>query len=81
MLKKILCAMHKKSFSQHSKEILCGYVELCTNKKEKILQPRIGLSFTLHKNTSCNVTENLSPKHKTNNTQPTESLTVKSWWS
>jgi hypothetical protein len=37
--------MYKKSFSNHGKESLHGYIELCTNKNERILEPRNQITF------------------------------------
>jgi hypothetical protein len=52
----------------HSKEILHGYVELFTNKKERFLQPRNQNAFALHEDTSFHLTDGLWQKHKTTNT-------------
>ena len=65
-------------FSDHGKEILHGYVELCTNKKERNLKPRNRNAFASHKDSSFHLTEGSLRKCKITNTQPTERLTVQS---
>ena len=62
--------------SHHGKERLHGYVELCTNKKEIILQPRYRLSFTSRTAASFHLIEGSPPKRKTDDTRPTERSTV-----
>jgi hypothetical protein len=47
-------------------------------KKERILKPRNQNAFALCKDASFHLTEGLSQKCKTTNTQPKEHLTVKS---
>ena len=73
--------MHKRGFSHHGKEILHGYIELCTTKKERILKPRNQNTFASCKDACFHLTEGSLQKHKTTNTQPTEHLTVQSQWS
>jgi hypothetical protein len=62
--------------SHHGKEILHGYVELCTNKKERILKPRNRKSFASRKDASFHLTEGSSRNRKTTNTHSTERSTV-----
>jgi hypothetical protein len=68
----------QEKFSHHGKEILHGYIELWTNKNERILQPRNQNAFASHTGASVYFTKGLLQKCKTTNTQPTEHLTVQS---
>jgi hypothetical protein len=61
---------------ENGREILHGYVELCTNKKERRLKPRNRNPFALREGATFHLSESLSPKRKTANTQPTEPSTV-----
>ena len=80
-LKETLHAMHKKCFSHHGKEILHGYVEICTKKKQRNLQPRNRNALASRKDASFRLTEGSSRKRKATNTQPTEHSTVHPRWS
>jgi hypothetical protein len=66
----------QQKFSHHGKEILHGYVELCTMKKEGVLKPRNRNAFALCKDASFHLTEGLLQKCKTTDTHSTERLTV-----
>jgi alpha-D-ribose 1-methylphosphonate 5-triphosphate diphosphatase PhnM len=58
--------MHKEG-SDHGKESLDGYIELCTNKKERILQPRNQNAFPSCNAISFHSTEGLLLKRNTAN--------------
>jgi hypothetical protein len=57
-----------KKVPHDGKEILHGYVELCTNKKERILQPRNRNAFASRKGASFNLSEGSLQKRKGTNT-------------
>ena len=76
---KKLHMLHTMKFSHHGKEMFDGCIELYTNKKVGILQPRNQNTFALCKGTSFHVTECSLPKCKA--AQPTEHSTVQSQWS
>ena len=49
-------------------EILQSYLDLCTNKKGRVLQPKNWYAIGLHKDASFHFTEGSLPKQKTTNT-------------
>ena len=71
----------QQNFSHHGEEIHHVYIELCSMKKERILQPRNQNIFASSKGASFHLTEGLPQKRKTTNTHSTEHSAIQSWWS